>query len=114
MEEFEEKHHNEFGFIMKNKCYTVEFCRLRVTFSMERTNEEWIDHPAEPIERFFRRTDKVYFEHGFLDTPFYTLDAMTNCQLKGPAVLVAQTFSVLVCPGWKAHVLNQDVLLVLE
>jgi 5-oxoprolinase (ATP-hydrolysing) len=39
---------------------------------------------------------------------------MKNCEVSGPSILVSKTFSILVCPGWKAQVLNEDVLLVQE
>lgn len=66
----------------------------------------------EDSKKFLRRTDHVFFDHGRLETPFYTLSGMKNCEVQGPSVLVAPTFSILVCPGWNAQIINEDVLLV--
>lgn len=36
---------------------------------------------------------------------------MKNCRVDGPAILVAKTFSILVYPGWKATVIDENTLL---
>lgn len=58
----------------------------------------------------------VYFEPGGrMDTPLYQLDKLTlGSRIRGPALILQETQTIVVDPDATAHILEKHVLIQLD
>ncbi|CDR88707.1 related to 5-oxoprolinase [Sporisorium scitamineum] len=120
---FVEKYKQEFGFVLEDKNIIVDDIRVKgVGKSFDSLGQtvlaEYRDlfgqgkgKSANEVEKLATR--KVYFDQqGRLDTPVIKLDQLQHgTTIKGPAILVDQTQTILVEPQCEAHLTSQAVLI---
>ncbi len=114
IDEFERLHHQRFGFVTKEKTLIVEAVQVEVVGSGQKpdlqihTADHQQHNPAQPLAHH-----RVYMQGSYLDVPFYARASLpVNTTLKGPAVFVEQTGTIVVEPGWLARKTSaQDIIL---
>lgn len=117
--EFEKRHKREFGFSYDNKAVIVDDFRVRATgssnFGKEKSplaqfNEarELSVDPPQP-----HQMSQVYFAHEeYTPTPIFQLQGLTTgTVIKGPAIVIDQTQTIVVVPGAVANILASCVLI---
>lgn len=118
-EKFIERHRQEFGFTMPRQVHVGDV-RLRAV-GHRCTTEASVSPADELSELPIRATDaatatttkKVYFENiGWQATPVYQLHALTaGDQVRGPALIIDNTQTILVTPNATATILKKHVVI---
>jgi 5-oxoprolinase (ATP-hydrolysing) len=121
--EFKKRHQREFGFTFESKSVLVDDIRVRGTGSSAVTPEKSpylqmkeasLKQPTTPQPK---EVTEVYFGkfEERLSTPVYLLeDLQTGVQIKGPAVIIDQTQTIVVVPDATANILESCVLIDLS
>ncbi|KAJ5946242.1 hypothetical protein N7454_003081 [Penicillium verhagenii] len=115
---FLRQHEQEFGFILPGRDIIIDDVRVRGIGKGFQTFEKTVDQqleeskPRDVIEGREYRKSFVYFEGGRHETPIYKLDELqANDRVKGPAVLVDNTQTILVSPGTSALIIKTHVVI---
>ncbi len=111
---FEQSHRRRFGFIARERGLVVEAVAIEAIGRADSVNDEVIDD---------RRTDKqpqpvdhadVFMSGSRQRTPLFEREMLLPQQsIKGPAIILEKTGTVVLEPGWQAH-LNERRHLLLE
>jgi len=100
---FEREHKREFGFVMKDKEIEVAEVIVDVVLENE-TTEDIREKPSKKKPKPKAYKD-VYFEKGWIKTPFYLLDDISpKSSLKAPAVIINDTSTLVIEPHSKIFV----------
>jgi 5-oxoprolinase (ATP-hydrolysing) len=110
--EFELKHRQAFGFIDREKTILAQVLEVECIGRSSPMPGLAIDgagnEPGQP------ELHLVTFAHGAQETPFYWRESLPVEQwLHGPLVIIEQTGTIVVEPGWQAR-LNADGTILLE
>ncbi|MGR8919591.1 MAG: hydantoinase B/oxoprolinase family protein [Gammaproteobacteria bacterium] len=114
---FEQAHHARFGFVMPDKTLVIEACTAEAIgagadVGVEAPGTGTAAAPGAtpaPIDR-----QRVCFRGRHESTPFYARDALTaGSVVDGPAVIIEDTGTVVLEPGWRATV-SEALALALE
>ncbi len=111
VETFEQAHRQRFGFISADKPLIVEALQVEVIGES--------DSPAVEVRAEQILTDRLTAIHQAVmngephTTPFYERDALPVASaIKGPAIIIEKTGTIVVEPGWQATLTeNNDILL---
>ncbi|KFZ02962.1 hypothetical protein V502_11347 [Pseudogymnoascus sp. VKM F-4520 (FW-2644)] len=121
--EFEKRHQIEFGFLTKDKAILVDDIRVRSTGSSSNGKEKspYMQMkevvPKKGSAQKSQGISKVYFgsTKGSVDTPIYKLeDLEVGSQIKGPAMIIDQTQTIVLVPEAVANILERCVLIDLK
>jgi len=112
--EFEQLHRQRFGFISPDKNLTIEAVQCEVVGAGEKPALQ--SQPADPDPSRAGQVlarHPVYLQGSYQDVPFYAREALpVEKPLPGPAVLIEQTGTLIVEPGWQARkTAAQDIIL---
>ncbi|KAL4889122.1 Hydantoinase B/oxoprolinase-domain-containing protein [Aspergillus ambiguus] len=114
---FVKQHEQEFGFTLPDRDIIVDDVRVRgvgKTFhGLEKTVDDQLKE-AKPKDVANKECLKrqVYFDGGRLETPVYKLDDLAvNDRIKGPAIIVDDTQTILVTPEATALLTNTHVVI---
>ncbi|KAJ5123783.1 Hydantoinase B/oxoprolinase-domain-containing protein [Penicillium atrosanguineum] len=114
---FVQRHQREFNFILERPIL-IDDVRVRTIASAniisekspaEQLKEATISEAGEPSHQ-----TEVYFdpEHGFVETPVYLLGKLgSNVKLRGPAIIIDETQTIVVSPSAIVHVLQTCVMI---
>ncbi|MEK9628686.1 MAG: hydantoinase B/oxoprolinase family protein [Nitrospinota bacterium] len=110
-EEFMKTHQREFGFNPPGRKIQVQDIRVRV----EGKNREPVKHKVsakgekvEPIS-----IEPCYFSEGWKDTPVFKMESLSaESEIRGPAILLQGTSTILIEPGCKGMVNDTGDLLI--
>lgn len=120
---FESRHAREFGFVFPEKKVLIDDFRVRAIGSAAKHNE------ASPYKQFSDVKSKlvdpaapeeysqVFFDAatGSIQTPLFSLPKLASgTQVKGPALILDKTQTILVCPGTEAFVLESLVMIKVQ
>ncbi|TKY89552.1 hypothetical protein EX895_001337 [Sporisorium graminicola] len=121
---FVDKYKQEFGFVLEDKNIIVDDIRVRgIGKSFDSLGQTVLAEyrslfsdkrrTADTTKMDKLATRKVYFDQqGRLETPIIKLDQLQHgTTIKGPAILVDQTQTILVEPQCDAHLTSQAVLI---
>jgi 5-oxoprolinase (ATP-hydrolysing) len=122
---FKAKHHQDFGFSLENRAVIVDDLRARVVAAGEDPKEKAAQIPlARQIEeaRAHPRTastlehSQVCFEStGWVSTGIYKLyDLEPNTVIRGPAMIIDATQTIMIVPDAEAVVLRDHVVIDLD
>ncbi|OBT40699.1 hypothetical protein VE00_08908 [Pseudogymnoascus sp. WSF 3629] len=121
--EFEKRHLIEFGFLTKDKAILVDDIRVRSTGSSSNGKEKspYMQMkevvPKQVSAQKSQGISKVYFasSKGSVDTPIYKLeDLEVGSQIKGPAMIIDKTQTIVLVPEAVANILERCVLIDLK
>lgn len=111
--QFEQLHQMRFGFISPDKELIVESIAVEVIAAAESTSAE----EKTSVSGGSKATASVkpcFMDDEWTSTPFYDRDALAVEEpLKGPAIILDPTSTIVVEPGWQAT-LTTDNNIVLE
>jgi len=113
IDEFEKLHHMRFGFISADKSLIVESVEVEViaaanpsTITHDQSKNNFADQQIETYE--------CYMDAKWSNTPFYQrAELITEKPIKGPAIVLDPTSTIVVEPGWQC-VTTEDNNLILE
>ena len=109
-EQFETRHHERFGFRSPEKAVMVETLQVEVV-AIAPTPElvaPQRDPVAGPMGEY-----PCFMAGEWRKTPFYRRHTLPQQPLAGPAVVLDETSTVFVAPGWRAR-LDEAANLILE
>jgi 5-oxoprolinase (ATP-hydrolysing) len=113
---FVRQHEQEFGFTLPDRDIIVDDVRVRGIGKSFKTFEKTIDQqlqdskPRDVLGHEYR-TSQVYFEGGRQETPVYRLDDLqVDDRVKGPAILVDDTQTIVITPGASAILTKTHVV----
>jgi N-methylhydantoinase B/acetone carboxylase, alpha subunit len=113
---FVRRHEQEFGFTLPDRDIIVDDVRVRGIGKSFKTSEKTIDQqlqdsePRDVVGHEYR-TSQVYFEGGRQETPIYRLDDLhVHDRVKGPAILVDDTQTIVITPGASAILTKTHVV----
>lgn len=106
--EFENRHLQRFGFVDPDKEITVEVLQVEVIAVAEAVpstvSKQVEDKPAQA-----HATHQVVMADEQHETPFYLrADLVMDQPLNGPAVIIEETGTIVVEPGWQARLTRQN------
>lgn len=110
--EFSSQHATRYGFIQENKALIVESIVVEVVQAMH-APEEAIrsrnhDEPPTP-----KATVQIYTADAWHDTPvFQRNDLQPGDCVKGPAIIIEETGTNVIEPGWQAELTNRNYLIL--
>lgn len=110
--EFSSQHATRYGFIQENKALIVESIVVEVVQAMH-APEEAIrsrshDEPPTP-----KATVQIYTADAWHDTPvFQRNDLQPGDCVKGPAIIIEETGTNVIEPGWQAELTNRNHLIL--
>jgi N-methylhydantoinase A len=101
---FNDEHKREYGYTMPSHIAHVEIANVRMA-AVGNVDKPHIAHSlsqGEPSPPGSER--EVYFTlHGFVRTPVYWRDALTQKQtVTGPAIVEQADSTTVIAPGWQA------------
>jgi len=107
---FAEAHRRHFGFALEDRAVVLAALRVEVRAGGEPPN--WESRAAGPApEPIIRHA--VWFDDGWVDTPFYRrADLPCGFVVQGPAVLVEDTATTVVAPGWGSELGGEGELVM--
>ncbi len=101
-EAFLKEHKREFGFILENE---IEIAEIIVEIILKNEEIEDFKEKSTSKELKVKEYQKVYFENGWIETPFFILDEIPpNSALPSPCVIVNDTSTIVVEPNCEAFV----------
>jgi len=108
---FSALHKERFGFLSKDKPLLVESIELEVIAPARLPK---ILNKTKPDKKPEAAIYKCYLEGKWQDTPFFQRDALiSDKEIKGPAVIIDKTSTIVLEPGWQAS-LSKDNDLILK
>ena len=110
--EFSEQHATRYGFIQENKALIVESIVVEVVQAMHAPEEPIRsrnhDEPPTP-----KATVQIYTADAWHDTPvFQRNDLQPGDCIKGPAIIIEETGTNVIEPGWQAELTNRNYLIL--
>jgi len=112
-EQFEQAHLQRFGFISADKDLIVESIEVEVISAGEsaeahQSNTTNIQKRGGVVKHY-----SVYMNHQWQQCAFYPRDSLTQNQvIKGPAVILEDTGTNVIEPGWQATLSAQNNLIL--
>ncbi|KAL4950181.1 Hydantoinase B/oxoprolinase-domain-containing protein [Aspergillus filifer] len=121
IQKFEERHRREFGF-NSDRPVLVDDIRVRTIAASKVRDEksplvQLREATMQDIKSSPDLTTKTFFDGQSerLDTPVYKLDSIDkNSRIKGPAIIIDNTQTIVVVPGAVASVLETCIVIDLE
>lgn len=112
-ERFEQLHESLYGYVKRGAPIEVVNIRLESTGLTEKVEEKPRTLEAKTLSASDAREHvRVYFE-GWRDTPvFKRTDLQPGHQLQGPAMIIEETSTIVVDPGWSVSVNEYDHLIL--
>jgi 5-oxoprolinase (ATP-hydrolysing) len=110
--EFEEKHHNRYGFIKADKALIVESVSVETIQHLSLPEEPQYtrthSHPPQPIA-----TVQMYTANQWQDTPLFQREHLQpgDC-IVGPAIITEGIGTNIIEPGWQAEVTEKNYLIL--
>ena len=120
LDAFKNAHRKQFGFLPIDRDVIIDDYRVRsIGASTVEKPTSWVAELASLKERDAGRPEsikQVYFkETGWHQTPVYGLSRLPNgCILKGPALIIDTTQTIVVTPGSVATILRDNILIDVE
>ena len=115
---FVKQHQQEFGFTLPDRDIIVDDVRVRgigKSFAgLKKTVDQQLKEikPNDVVDGKEYGRSKVFFEGGRLDTAIYKLDNLPiGDRIKGPAILVDGTQTIVLSPGSTALVIETHVII---
>ncbi len=110
---FDEAHRQRYGFVMPDKRYIVEAVSVEAIGQTEKTEDPELpiagrDTPIEP-----RATVKMYAGTAWHDAPvFLREDILPGDRIDGPAIIIEETSTTVLDPGWQAVLTRRNHLVL--
>jgi len=102
LERFTEAHRRHFGFVLEERRAVIAALRVEARARSEAPQWEAVRDGELPPATETRR---VWFGDAWVDTPFHDRAALPRgAALQGPAVLIEDTGTTVIAPGWRAEV----------
>ncbi|MGH8126948.1 MAG: hydantoinase B/oxoprolinase family protein [Gammaproteobacteria bacterium] len=99
---FAEVHRRHYGFELEERVLVL--AALRVEARVAEDAPRWQGQHAGPTPASLARR-AVWFDDGWVETPFYKRsDLPRGFAAEGPAVLVEDTATTVIAPGWRGEV----------
>ncbi|EJT98042.1 cytoplasm protein [Dacryopinax primogenitus] len=119
---FKEEYRQEFGFVLEDKGVVVDDLKVRGTGKTYTSLGPSVHQEMKTLrtrlvgEEKISMHTKVFFEQtGRVDTPVYELDKLeVGDQIKGPAMVIDNTQTIVLDSGSKATVTSGHLYIVLE
>lgn len=115
---FVKQHQQEFGFTLPDRDIIVDDVRVRGIGKSFAGLDKTVDQQLKDIELIDVASGKeynrsgVFFEGGRLDTAIFKLDDLSvGTKIKGPAILVDGTQTIVLTPGSTALVIETHVVI---
>lgn len=115
---FVKQHQQEFGFTLPDRDIIVDDVRVRgigKSFAgLEKTADQQLNdiEPRDVSDGKEYGRSKVFFDGGRLDTAIYKLDDLpVGDRIKGPAILVDGTQTIVLPPGSTALVIGTHIVI---
>ncbi|RFU30411.1 hypothetical protein B7463_g5922, partial [Scytalidium lignicola] len=116
---FIERHRQEFGFTMPRPVLVGD---VRIRATGKNSARDSVSSPAEELKtlslrpastKVVEKVNKVYFESfGWQETPVYLLGSLSaGDEVKGPAIIIDETQTILVTPNAKATALKKHIVI---
>jgi 5-oxoprolinase (ATP-hydrolysing) len=103
-ERFAETHKDRFGFVTQDKALVVAEVSVEAVGHTEVVEEPAFEVQAG-VESRPATTVNMYSQGKYRETPLYVRDALLpGACLRGPAIIVEETATTVVEPGWEAQV----------
>ncbi|EAR87851.1 hydantoinase/oxoprolinase (macronuclear) [Tetrahymena thermophila SB210] len=119
---FVSQHQKEFGFVLDKRRICIDQCRVRTIANKSQEQEE----DSEEFSSFIEQTqiqkiseEMVYFEvEGVIKevkTPVYQMETLEpSSRIQGPSVILNNTSTIIIEPGWTSLVTKKRNLLLSE
>lgn len=120
LDAFKEAHQQQFGFLPVGRDVIIDDYRVRsIGSSGAEIPTPWTTELAELKANWVtdaKVTENVYFkELGWHQTQVHRLNALTpGCKIKGPALIIDNTQTIVVAPGTVATTLSSTVVIDIE
>ncbi|KAJ3566019.1 hypothetical protein NPX13_g7290 [Xylaria arbuscula] len=113
---FIETHHQEFGFTPTGRHIIIDDIRVRSTaksISLDKPALSELDSIKEMIPAESSKTTRMYFgETGMVDVPvFHLQDLATGQMVRGPAVVIDSTQTIIITPNATAKALTSMLVI---
>jgi 5-oxoprolinase (ATP-hydrolysing) len=110
---FDEAHRQRYGFVMPDKGYIVEAVSVEVIGQTEKIEDP--DLPAAdrtaPLEA--RARTRIYTNGKWWEAPVYVReDILPGDRVDGPAIIIEDTSTTLLDPGWQALLTRRNHLVL--
>lgn len=110
---FERLHQKRFGFIMRTKPLEVEAITVEAIAKSHEIPEPLHLPPTTPDQLMPEEWVEVTFYQEVRSTPlFYRKRLLPGMAIEGPAILIEQTGTTLIEPGWRGTVTETDNLVI--
>ena len=110
--EFEEAHHQQYGFIAPEKQHIVEAVNVEViSGAAEVADSEFELGPGDPPDSLAET--ETYMAGASQRTVVYDRESMRpGCRVAGPAVIIEANATTVVEPGWAAEINRYDQMIL--
>ena len=99
---FLEAHRRHYGFVLEDRALVLSGLRVEARAAGQAPDWEGATEGAPPPPVAHR---PVWFDDGWVETPFYERAALpAGFTAEGPAILIEDTSTTVVAPGWRAEV----------
>jgi len=109
--DFSRQHRHQFGFVNQDTPFVLAAleCEVQSEAPTLPVFSNDVDASGAKATPFTLR--QVYFEQGFIDTPFYYRHTLPpGVKVKGPAVIIEQATTVVIEPQWQAELDSEGIL----
>ncbi len=105
VEEFEQKHKQRFGFIAQGRGLVVEAISVEAVGTTETISAVTIKSPEQTTSSEPRDMVRMFSLGDMHKTPLYQRECLkSDMRIKGPAIIVEKTGTVVVENGWAAQI----------
>lgn len=101
--EFERMHESRYGFIAPEKALIIESMQLETIGASEDLDGLHAVSTTGSSDALPHAQHQTWMKGAFHDTPFYRRDDLgEGCRIAGPAVIIEETATTVIEPGWAA------------
>ena len=115
-QDFQQKFKQQFGFFYPDKSLIIEKVSVEVIGVDETVDNQMFDGPTEDVGQNLNpiMMTRLFMHDAFHSAPVYQRQQISrHCVIQGPAIIVEQTGTTVLEPGWQAT-LNQNWDLLLK
>jgi 5-oxoprolinase (ATP-hydrolysing) len=110
---FEIAHRQRFGFNTPEKAMIVEAVAVEVIGAGDKVNDPVNEKEIGSTSHAPISTGKIFVGNNWRNCPFYNRDNLdSGTKVNGPAVIVEQTGTTVIEPGWQAEMTNRGHLVL--
>lgn len=109
---FNRKHRQIFGFMDPERTPVIEAVSMEVIGTTERIAER-VHETHENVECIPARKIRTYFYGQYHDTPiFLRNDLRPGCRIQGPSVIIEDTSTIVIEPGWEGEITQHNHIIL--